>query len=172
MLPWKTTGAVICFSETNFVALLGTAVVVSAAAAIWCTRRRAFTSSASIKATPLNPQTTTTTTTTTPAEVFDPNCSYLCTSCGTEKYTTSSPSNAAAMEQAKGPFKMIILVRTDLNMVIFVLCLMIIIMFCFRGKAKLLLSAVMQFWPLINRLLRVKPNRYVVGNARANQKSL
>lgn len=48
--------------------------------------------------------------------------SYLCTCCGTEKSThsTNSATESPALARLnKGPVKMVILVRTDLNMVNF-----------------------------------------------------
>lgn len=50
----------------------------------------------------------------------DDTLSYLCTNCGTEKSTpvAASASESPALARLnKGPVKMVILVRTDLNMV-------------------------------------------------------
>ena len=114
MLPWRPSASSVCLSEGNFAALLGTAVVVTAAATYWCSLRRmrrcrSFSS---------KPTTATTIPAASPAcdaAEIDSNCSYLCSSCGTEKYS-STPSEQV-LKSTSSPYKMVILVRTDLNMV-------------------------------------------------------
>jgi hypothetical protein len=44
--------------------------------------------------------------------------SYLCTSCGSEKNAAYSNKESPSSSSSKSPVKMVILVRTDLNMVL------------------------------------------------------
>lgn len=90
----------------------------------------------------------------------DSGLSYLCNACGVEKYSPAVSAEAATL---KGPVKMVILVRTDLNMVTKTMCALAVLTTShlshtflenkhFRVKAKLLLSVVMRFWLLTRPL--------------------
>jgi hypothetical protein len=94
-------------------------VVITAAATFWCTRRLRTGAikkshvtpatapvTAQIYSTPAPSNTVTTST---------DDCSYLCTACGTEKYSADQMTTTQASKSS--PYKMVILVRTDLNMV-------------------------------------------------------
>lgn len=165
MLPLKNTPTV-CLTQTNLIALMSTAVVITAAATFWCARR--FRTSckiltASPVSAPVSPQVNTIANT---SNITD-DLSYLCTSCGTEKY---SPEQLAASTASKSssPYKMVILVRTDLNMVTQTYTL--IDLFLFRVKERLPLSVVTPFW-LLTRL--PPPNQATPsndGSAKANPK--
>ena len=127
----------ICLSQGNFVALMGTTIAITAAATFWCTRGcrgvRCFWNSCKPVNNTSNPQVTCPTSNPavssaapvsavsakTPV-VVDETLSYLCNSCGTEKYSPdqlAAPTTSSSAA-SKSPYKMVILVRTDLNMVL------------------------------------------------------
>lgn len=148
MLPLKNTPTV-CLTQTNLIALMSTAVVITAAATFWCTRRLRTCTKAAIKptltVTAESPVTTPVPVKSTTNPVED-NSSYLCTSCGTEKY--SADQLAAVHPPKPSPYKMVILVRTDLNMVIqhsTIYKFIIFLLLLFRVKVRLLLNAVTPF---------------------------
>ncbi len=96
-------------SNGSFGAWMATAAVVSAATTFFMTRRY-FSRLISRQSVPRlivkesqTPQASTTA----------DDLSYLCSSCGTEK----NASYPTELSTVKGPVKMVILVRTDLNMV-------------------------------------------------------
>lgn len=124
-LPWRN-GSSICLPSCEFYAVLGTAVVITSAATFWCTRRFSRRSISSSKPNKNSvsehqpPKTPNSSNSPSPASPEVPaasieDSSFLCTSCGTEKY--SPEQLKSVMAQAKAPYKMVILVRTDINMV-------------------------------------------------------
>ena len=151
MLPTLSVKS-ICLSQGNFLALMGTTIALTAAATFWCVkgRRRCFWSRSDSKAaidkasisssppnaTPVNP-------------VDDETLSYLCTSCGTEKYSPDQVAANGAGISSSSPYKMVILVRTDLNMVRNHTDRPDFNLNVFRERGRWLHSAVMQFWLLL-----------------------
>lgn len=120
MLPLKNSG-LICLNESSLVALMSTAVFITAAATFWCTRRfRSIRVIEKIKDTAIKPIETSEKVsesknfklTNEPAAIDD--LSYLCTSCGIEKY---SNEQFRSIPKSSGPYKMVVLVRTDISMV-------------------------------------------------------
>lgn len=125
MNPFKSSSTVICINESSLAALMSTAVVLTAAATYWCTRRfrtvRLIERVKEVAAVAVGGEknhisrpTTSSPSITTEALDFDPSLSFLCTSCGTEKY---SNEQIPKVSKSSGPYKMVVLVRTDLNMV-------------------------------------------------------
>ena len=97
---------------------MSTAVVITAAATFWCTRRFRSCAIKPIKATasitaPVSSAPQAAPSSISPAD----DCSYLCTACGTEKYSPEQQVASFTNSKSLSPFKMVILVRTDLNMV-------------------------------------------------------
>lgn len=120
MLPVSTVKT-ICLTHSNFLALMGTTVVITAAATLWCSRgKRGFRCLWTCKKADKAPVSTSNsvvsnTEASSIVPAVDDTLSYLCTSCGTEKY--SSDQVAAKSSSTSSPYKMVILVRNDLNMV-------------------------------------------------------
>lgn len=133
MLP-SSTLKTICLSQGNFFALMGTTIALTAAATFWIVGRRSRSlhvsrysgvskasstlSSSTVASSASTANATNATNLVSPdtsaSPLFDDSLSYLCNSCGTEKY---SPDQLAAVASGSSPYKMVILVRTDLNMV-------------------------------------------------------
>lgn len=119
MIPLKSTTS-FCISSPDFYALMGTAVVITAAATFWCTRQFSRRCNNTLRTAVTTPTTVTAKPSSTPtpaASTATDELSYLCTSCGTEKYSAEQLDSTVAASQTKTPYKMVILVRTDLNMV-------------------------------------------------------
>ena len=113
-LRGPSSTATLCLSETNLIALMGTAVALTAAATFWCTRRFRRCSTGSV----VNLVVDSRVPVVSAGSPVSDDFSYVCTSCGTEKYSSDAPSVLAS---SKSPYKMVILVRTDLNMVIYII---------------------------------------------------
>lgn len=104
-----------CIPLSNLLALMSTAVAITAAATFWCTRR--FTSKPSLI---IKSQPQLLSATTAVSSIDNGNyeaLSFLCNSCGLQKYSQDELEAIKSSESGKSPFKMVILVRTDLNMV-------------------------------------------------------
>ena len=120
MIPFKSGSTPICINESSLAALMSTAVFITAAATYWCTRRfktvrvRAGVAVGSEKNNCIAAPIASTSSIPTEALDLDPSLSFLCTSCGTEKY---SNEQVPTVFKSSGPYKMVVLVRTDLNMV-------------------------------------------------------
>lgn len=182
MLPLRNTASTVCLSQTNFIALISTAVVITAAATFWCTRRLrtcavkphrpqlATPKAAPVAALATNSPSSPSTNNYNPAAaVTSDDCSYLCSSCGTEKYSADQLAASQNFSSKSSPYKMVILVRTDLNMVQ-KFHFMTVKFYFYRVKVKRLLSAVMPSWLLTRQLLRNPLTPSSDGNAKVNPK--
>lgn len=118
MLPLKATSS-LCLSSSDFLAVMGTAVVITAAATYWCTRQFSRKLKLNVKTFKIPSEmtkTSPTSSTSIPADLSD-DLSYLCTGCATETYTPQQLSSISTTLNKSSPYKMVVLVRTDLNMV-------------------------------------------------------